>query len=707
MPLTVDQLRSFDSNWGNLVVQQDANGAQQVKAGGLRHALASLFHTDAAQARNKATYTAIRNAIMQDDRFFAPDVKAKADELLKGLDNGSGISASTIKGIIRQLDEMSTPEKQREAVRKAAVGHLAALGVPGNVPASVQAKYNELAADFVAFRSDPKTSMASIKVDQRVAEFNRFMHGLFRSVGDDAEAKEVFCATLNNCAIGDGGTVSLSPADRLRELADTVKDNLRELDEIGNSRGDAVRQSFSAMLKRTGGLPPDIMTALADKGASLPKCGLELLDGHSDAGAIHSAISRMADAMDKASAELDPSVTRKLDLDEAGACLVKSAMVRLPEAAKRNLLAALESNDGMNLLGYYAQKSDNPKAQNMKLAYSSLVAHLRAEFNGTDPGADVQAPAVDAGRLPPEARCAFSIDDIFAGDLSQSMKDFALKVGDIGTVADPVATLGNRMDSIAKTKVFMQVMTGMMNLVEKRPDESRVLNFGKDDTAFARDLVRNGYKPGYMRISLPDGNFISPQTLEEGRDALVKFVTGNQTAKFSDLSDANEQHVKIKTKIQILMCLLHQASGDTATRSAGLAFNPGQEMPRLFCSQGGGSMEQGFVVARDEKGAITIDYKLHYSSPLVQITDEKSNLGHNSTDANSTADYSMHITIPADNLDTLAGAGWANFKSADALVAKENGADPTRFETLQGEAPDEFHFTGDVKLSFSLHANAV
>ena len=132
MPLTVEQLRSFDSNWGNLVVQQDANGAQQVKAGGLRHALASLFHTDAAQARNKATYTAIRNAIMQDDRFFAPDVKAKADELLKGLDNGSGISASTIKGIIRQLDEMSTPEKQREAVRKAAIGHLAALGVPAS-----------------------------------------------------------------------------------------------------------------------------------------------------------------------------------------------------------------------------------------------------------------------------------------------------------------------------------------------------------------------------------------------------------------------------------------------------------------------------------------------------------------------------------------------------------------------------------------------
>ncbi len=704
MPLNVDQLRSFDSNWGNLVVQQDQNNVTQVKAGGLRHALASLFHMDSAQARNKATYNAIRNAIMQEERFAAPDVKAKAQELLKGLDSGSRIKASMIKDIIGQLDAMSTPEKQRESVRKAAIGHLAAMGIPGNVPASVQEKYKQLAADFAAHGLDAGATISTIKVDQRVTEFNRMMHGIFNDF-DDAASSEVFCKTLNNISIGDGAVSVGNVADKIQTLADAVKDNLRELDEIGNSRGDSIRNSLLSTLKGTGALRSGALTEIVDKGAALPKCGLDILDGQSSSGAIHQAISKMADAMDKARSELPAQTMKGLGDNALGACLVKSAMVRLPENARRHLLAALESNDGMNLLGYYAQNSDNPKAQNMKIVYSSLLTHLRAEFNGTDPGADVRAPAVNAGRLPPDARCAFSIDDIFAGGLSQPIKDYVLKGGDIETAANPAATLGNRMNSIAKTKVFMQMMTGMMDLIETRPDESRVFHFGKDDTAFARDLVRNGYKPSYMRISLPDGTVTSPKTLEEGRDALVKFVTGNQTAKYSDLSDANEQHVKIKTKIQILMSLLHQGNADTATRSAGLAFRPGQEMPRVLCSQGGGTKEQSFVVARDEKGAITIDYKLRFSSPLVQLTDEAMNMIPMATDASSTADYSMQITIPADNLDTLAGAGWASFKSTDDLVVKENGADPTRFATLQNDAPEEFHFTGDVSLSFGINVS--
>ena len=698
MPLSVDQLRQFDSNWGNLVVQQDASGTQ-VKGGGLRHALASLFRTDAAQARNKATYTAIRNAIMQDDRFFAPDVKAKADELLKGLDNGSGISASTIKGIIRQLDEMSTPEKQRDAVKKAAVGHLAATGVPGNIPASIQAKYTELAADFAAFRPNARTSMASIKVDQRVTEFNRLMHGFFRSMGDDAKAQEVFCATLNKYTPGDGGVVTLNPADRLKGLLDTVQDNLRELDTIGNARGAALRDSFLATLKLTGGVRSGALTELADKGAALPKCGLDFLNGRSGAFAIHRAIAEMADAMERGRSELSRNVTTGFGLDEAGACMVKAAVSGLSQAEKRNLLDALGSAGGLNLLGCYAQNVADPKTQRMNLVYSSLLTHLRAELEGKDPAATVRPPQLDPRLLPPAVLSEYSPGDTVMGDLAQQINDFGMKGSDIEHAANPAAELKKRMDSVAKGKVFMQFVTGMADLFVPNATGKPVFDLNKVDTAFNRDVDRDHNTAGYMQIRLADGTTIAPNSGLEGRDALAKLVTGDSSARYDGLRDD-----KTKTKVQLLMCCLHQGMGDTVTRGVGLAYRLDQQFPRVLLTQGGGARAHNYVISKAPNGDIKIGYNLRFTSPSLQLVDD-ANMMVKSTTQDSTAEFSLEITIPPDNLEKLSGAGWSTFKGGDALSAKENGADPQRFETLQNDVADEFRFTGDVSLSFSVRAD--
>ena len=714
MALTVEQLRTFDSNWGNLVVEQDAKGTQ-VKGGGLRHALASLFRMDAAQARNKATYTAIRNAIMQDDRFFAPEVKAKADQLLKGLDNGSGISASTIKGIIRQLDEMSTPEKQREAVKKAAVGHLAAMGVPGNIPASIHAKYTELAADFAAFRSNARSSMASIKVDQRVAEFNRLMYGLFRSVGDDAKAQEIFCATLNKYTPGDGGTVSLNPADKLKGLVDTVKDNLQELDEIGNARGAAVRQSFWATLKRTGALSPGARTELADKGAALPKCGLDFLNGQSDAGAIHRAISKMADAMDKARAEMPRSLMKDLGADEAGACMVKAAMVRLPQEAKRNLLAALETNGGQNLLGYYAQNGANPKAQRMSIVYSSLLAHLRAELGDADAGASVQAPAVDAATLPSEALCdlATDIGDLLVGNAAQKLKNALTKGSGLDQVSDPVAELKGRMNAIAKGSVSATVFIGIDSLRPPKPlppgqtmrktsyvERTGSPDFNKINTDFDKDFVREAeLQQDYVRVRLDDGTLISPKTPTEVRDALVKFMTGNPDAKFSDVTDD-----KLKAKAHILMSCMHQAAGADVARAFGIGFDPkGVKAP--FLMAGGKDTIQNFTVSKDEKGAITVGYALHFDSPNLVLNIAPYPMGGMvRTEDSATLDASLEVTFQPDALDKLATTDWSTLESSDLRKVEHSTADHA-IEKMQENVPEKFRFTCDVNASFSIHAD--
>ena len=700
MAITVDQLRSFDSNWGNLVVEQDAKTAsEKVKAGGLRHALASLFHMTSAQDRNRATYNAIRDAIMMDERFFAPEVQEKATELLDGLANASRIKASAIKSIISQLDAMSTVEKQIDAVKESAIGHLAVTGIPRNIPASLHNKYKELAADFATFRSDPKTSMASIRVDQRVDEFNQMMERMFNIFRDSPVLINTLCKTLSDYTPG-GDTFSLRPEDKIQGFSDKLRENVQELGEIHNSRGRAISASVAVMLERTGILRQGVMTAIVDTGANLPKCGLGELNGQSGAGAIHRAVSKMAEAMDKARSELDHSVTDGIDPGELGACLVKSAMVQLPQAARRNLLAALETNAGKNLLGFYAQHSDDPKAQRMSLVYSSLVAHLKAEFNGDDPGAAVQTPAVDMAALPPDALCEFSLDDVIGGAEAQTLKDSVIKGSSLEQAANPVAELKKRMGTVANAKVFMQIVDGMTTSLFEKQGEKLVYNLDKVDTSFKRDVTRD--HAGFITIHLDDGTVIAPTSLKDGRDALLRLITGDPDAEYTADMD-----VALKRKVNILTSLLHQSCGEIVTASVGISFSPEDPLPHLLCSQGesdSGARVQTFVVSKDDNGAITINYNLHYNSPSVQTFDGVEILGRH-TDGTSAADYSLSVTIPKDNLETLSKCDWEHFGLVSDLTAKEAGTAADRFETLQKDVPKEFRFTGDVSLSFSLRAN--
>ncbi len=694
MSLNVDQLRKYDSNWGNLVVQQ-GNGGTQVKSGGLRHALASLFHMQAAETRNKATYNAIRDAIMNEERFAAPDVKAKAQELLKGLSCGSGIKASTVKDIIGQLDAMSTPEKQREAIRKAAIGHLAASDVLDDVPEAVTDKYKELAADFAAHRAGPNASLASVNVGASVDEFNKLMQGIFDDF-IDLNSMAVLCATLNKCATGDD-SVSLAPADRLRALADTVKDNMRELREISQSRGTAIGRSCLAMLKRSGALSPGAMTAVVDKGAALPKCGLDFLNRQSDAGSIHRAIAKMSDAMDKARASMDPHVTRGLGEGELGACLVKSAMVRLPLAAKRNLLAALESNGGMNLFGYYAQHSDDPRAQRMSLVYSSLLTHLRSEFKGADPGATVSAPPVNVATLPPAAVCDFSVDDVMTGAMAPRLKAMSLGKSGIANAAE----LQSRMDAIAKTAVSLNIITGIDSLRAgpTRGPKSGPPIFDANPTGFDKDFVRNvELTPDYVTFLMDDGTPVSPKTTDEARDTFVKFITGDPNAKYSNVADA-----KLKTKVHILMSCMHQAAGAAVGYAFGIALDPnGAKAPISFA----GESKERYVLSKDENGAITVTYKLKHQPPAVIIGNGEALA---TTGANDSLDAVLDITFSTGDLEDLAGAKWSELKTPSSLSTLEKSFTPHKYETIRKALADDegpykaFDFKGEVRTATVLH----
>ena len=707
MSLSVDELRDFGSNWGNLVVQKTRYGnGEIVKAGGLRHALGSLFHTAAAQARNHATYISIRDAIMQDERFFAPEVKEKAKELLAGLDNGSRIKASTIKSIIRQLDAMSTPAKQQETIRKATIGHLAASEYFASIPGEIKEKYTELAADFAAYITDPEACMGSIDVGQRVSEFEELMRGNLRKVYS-SPACEIYYTTLSKHSFYDDFDCR-GPVEKLRALPDMVEANLKELQKIGVTRGIALHHSFVAMLKRTGALSPNVMTAVADKGASLPKCGLELLNRGSEAGAIHKAISKMADAMDKAFAELDPSVKSALDADDLRACLVKAATVRLPLTARRDLLDALESKGGMNLLGFYAQHSADPKAQRMQFVFSSLFTHLRSEFTSKAPDAPVSVPNVDAAALPPELVFDFAtgVDDIVTGTAAQQIKDFALSAGGIDDSANPVAELSGRMNAIAKGLVTKSVVMRMENLRagefgEKNGPPDLDLRLASDD--YLMEGI-NTFGADYMQIHLADGTVVSPKSPQEARNALVKLITDDPFATYNEYTDP-----EVKTKVNILLDRMTAESVEDMKTAVGAAFEP--EGKRRVINPYGVAVKEKNVFSKDENGAITVSQTIRVARPNFAMINKDSGAPWvYSGDDNSFFEASLSVTFSADNLDGLARADWTQLDSTELLTAIDSGPGdkaPHRYEKIPDSVPEAYRFTGDVSMTFNLHADTI
>ena len=353
------------------------------------------------------------------------------------------------------------------------------------------------------------------------------------------------------------------------------------------------------------------------------------------------------------------------------------------------------------------QNADNPKAQRMGIVYSALLTHLRAEFDDdADPGETVRAPAVDAAALPSEAICdiATDIDDLLTGSGMRELKAAMMKGSGLDQAANPVAALKSRMNAIAKGSFVGTIVTGMDCLrVGKEGERSGPPDLDKTPTGFDLDLVREvAYDPHYITVQMDDGTTVSPTTPKEARDALVRFITGDPNAEFELVRDD-----KLKTKVHLLMCCMHQAAGADIAKAFGTAFDSkGVKSP--FAS-GGGQVDtiQKFTVSKDEKGAITVNFRLHSISPSIALLMPRTKFdGLATTEQDATLDASMEVTFSPENFNELASADWAHLDTDDLRNAEKSDK-PHKFATLPNKVKEQYRFTGDVRTSFSLHAETL
>ena len=167
-----------------------------------------------------------------------------------------------------------------------------------------------------------------------------------------------------------------------------------------------LRAGFFAVLSETNVIAEKHpVEALA---RAMPRQGLDALDGNSSAAAIHDAIARSFDAL--ARVDLSRYDGAEAGKDAAGQPvpparhLARCFVSAIPDAAKRNLLKALDSDDGLALLAYYESKAaDSDAARDLASYVSAMRETLRFTLGLPDPAQRPVLSAPDPANLPPAA----------------------------------------------------------------------------------------------------------------------------------------------------------------------------------------------------------------------------------------------------------------------------------------------------------------
>ena len=250
--------------------------------------------------------------------------------------------------------------------------------------------------------------------------------------------------------------------------------------------------------------------------------------------------------------------------------------------------------------------------------------------------------------------------------------------------ADPAGAFKTRVNRHAKANVAMLIAGQMSG--------------AKSYDSFSADVKRG------MTLSL-GGKKVATRDPAVARDKVVQFLTGDKHATFDAADEAT------KRKANVLMSVLHQGAFGSAMSATGHAFDPEAKMPIFQAGEGinmGGDQTNGFSVAKDADGNITIKgttkFTRHFS--VVAVNGQK--MLNNATDNDgSYAKYEVEIKIPASDMNKFAGADWSQCDMAESTRLEQNHQIADRFHQAADKIGAGFQFTGTVDASMKIHVNAL
>ena len=353
----------------------------------------------------------------------------------------------------------------------------------------------------------------------------------------------------------------------------------------------------------------------------------------------------------------------------AGTLLTETAIDALSEATKRNILAALGTEDGQNLLAFYYTQTSNTDSIDIINTISRMTEALKTSLGMENPTEELPHPdEPDLSNIPLDIRTAYSINEIVSGDITMP--------GRLG-----VTQYDERIDEFRAKMNAFATASQMVNIASQLSDGFAHPN---QSTSFEEDLGRA------MKVRMPDGNLLksgSKEAAKAGVDAIVQFVTGDAKATFESVSPTD------KAKARIVMAVLNQSYNGIALNAFYQSLNPdiNSELPPFTISEIGNTRTEEFAVGRDERGDIAITLKYKCDVQVLTIPNPKTTEDI-LLDAGSYIEYELTTKISAANLDALAQADWSQL-DCSPMTAPENRSFQGTFNAAN-LIPGKYRFTG-------------
>ena len=695
MAISLDSIRNFTGT-GSITLNKQTTGIEESKFQRFK----SFFNIGDARQKNAETLTAIHHAIINDPKFFAKDVQARAVALLSEVHTDRAIGGAQIKSIVDELDKMSSLVSRRNAAADLMCGVFAARPRPSFLTDEGVSDYLRLARSEIIPSNDPPGGYGRFDYNAALDRFEAKMHALFTRLGDGAGDKEI----LNGCLMAfRAGDSTIKPQQKLEELVDQLKANLDEGRALAlEFNDDQTRLDVAAMVKSKGrpiastDTMPDPIRTFVNVGRNAPKEGLLRLTQNSSAAEFNDTLIGFGNMLTDALKGCNFAEAE--DARCAKTLAIRSAINTLTTPQKMALLDALESETGKAILDFYASQGSASLATTVAGLGDTMVMHLRTVLGRPNAGEMIVQPdQINAPKLTASVLSQFSIHDMATGNATDYYQhllddvDIAKSEG-----KGPHAYLTDRMNTLATAKTAVNICQQMAKSCEDIVDAEghvtgRRLNPDKE-TAFALDLPRNG-----VRVNLPGGGKIRRDTdLQTARNQIVQFITGNPEAKFSEA----DQPVKVKA--MILMAVLNQSAPATTLS----AFEQGlmscqktkTQLPILGTNMGK-PREESFALSKDENGDITVKY--HIRRYVNGLPDPK-DLQLVMLDDESYEEFEMEIKFPAANLDALSHVDWTTYDHAPVHTAEGEGVS-TNSEGALKLVPDEFKFLGTATTATHLH----
>lgn len=702
MSLSIEQIRNY-AQTGSLAISDAGQGPARIVKTGFWHALGSLIGWGSSVAKNRDTLDALRTAIQNDPRYFDPDVQARAAELIDGVNVKRAVGAAKIKSIIAAIDQMSTLERQSNSIVKIAGGHLAANGMPPEA-SGFEKPYKSMAQMYAARKPGEGRTYADIDVPGELEAFRQMVADARARLGDDPLARSLFEVFAGKGALVNGAGEPRN-ADEMCAVAGKIRKLAEGLKAFGGKYGNAAMENVIAAVREFG-KPVSIETVVAvfEKGRNLPKAGLEKLGPGSSAADIHKAARGVANALkdilNGLPFESDDPFAFQI-MQEIASMGVASSLE--PED-RRNLFAAFKSEQGANLMQYYFLNSMGTLQTSMVNVVYGMVSVLNTEIDGAVPRQPVDVSNnVDMRQIPLEVTYDIAPGDIGSGKVGSAIvKGLAKGIG-ISDLDEGAGKLSDRFSSIAKNTLVVHYAQQFNELRanDKKPGAKTGAktgrpDFGKINAVFIKDLMR-GHN---INVVIRGETRQLPKDAKVASDMLTQFVTGDENATFEGADE------KTKVKVHMLMATAHQGIDGAVQSGVSEGFDPKASKGAINC--GSGKHSTTITFSLNANNDVETDFSLVFNDGITILTDSKSSKNlqtmHKLGDG-SVLEYKAYITIPNSDMEKFANAKWEEYSHDQPRKLVKTDGIENRKEKGANAVPEEFRFTGDVRVYFHLHSD--